>query len=232
MSKTKGHTPVLLTRCSVCFVCRNMVLTCCARSRGLQDMQRPLYMRPLDAIEYGVIDRLVPPQKELEIIDQVLTAYKSQQGSVVSTVLCGAAKSWLLPAAPQDRRGCSGSAHCHCRSRARTCMTRRQDWWRGRRRHFELKSQQCACQQNWVFQRLCALRHALCKSLDEPDIVYLISTLPRCTHSRCTCKHGGFRRLTRASNRKQGTFFAEHCSFDALHSRPLVAVKYQQLGLS
>ncbi len=36
-----------------------------------QDMQRPLYMRPLDAIEYGVIDRLVPPQKELEIIDQV-----------------------------------------------------------------------------------------------------------------------------------------------------------------
>lgn len=34
-------------------------------------MQRPLYMRPLDAIEYGVIDRLVPPQKEMEIIDQV-----------------------------------------------------------------------------------------------------------------------------------------------------------------
>lgn len=39
--------------------------------RARQDMQRPLYMRPLDAIEYGVIDRLVPPQKELQIIDQV-----------------------------------------------------------------------------------------------------------------------------------------------------------------
>jgi hypothetical protein len=37
----------------------------------LQDMQRPLYMRPLDAIEYGVIDRLVPPQKASMMIDQV-----------------------------------------------------------------------------------------------------------------------------------------------------------------
>ena len=40
-------------------------------SHNPQDMQRPLYMRPKDAIEYGVIDRLVPPQKEMEIIDQV-----------------------------------------------------------------------------------------------------------------------------------------------------------------
>ena len=42
-------------------------------------MQRPLYMRPLDAIEYGVIDRLVPPQKELEIIDQVCAHTLSSQ---------------------------------------------------------------------------------------------------------------------------------------------------------
>jgi hypothetical protein len=41
----------------------------------LQDMQRPLYMRPLDAIEYGVIDRLVPPQKASMMIDKVRYAY-------------------------------------------------------------------------------------------------------------------------------------------------------------
>ena len=47
-----------------------------------QDMQRPLYMRPLDAIEYGVIDRLVPPPKQLAMIDSVLTPdqYDKQAG--------------------------------------------------------------------------------------------------------------------------------------------------------
>lgn len=50
-----------------------------------KDMQRPLYMRPKDAIEYGVIDRLVPPQKEVEIIDQVKTPelYDKEAGLVV-----------------------------------------------------------------------------------------------------------------------------------------------------
>ena len=38
----------------------------------LQDMQRPLYMRAADAIEYGVIDRLVPPQKASMMIDKVM----------------------------------------------------------------------------------------------------------------------------------------------------------------
>jgi ATP-dependent Clp protease protease subunit len=49
-----------------------------------KDMQRPLYMRPLDAIEYGVIDRLVPPQRELEIIDQIKSpdAYDKEAGLV------------------------------------------------------------------------------------------------------------------------------------------------------
>ena len=27
----------------------------------MQDMQRPLYMRPQDAIEYGVIDEIIQP---------------------------------------------------------------------------------------------------------------------------------------------------------------------------
>lgn len=38
----------------------------------VQDMQRPLYMRAADAIEYGVIDRLVPPQKASMMIDKVM----------------------------------------------------------------------------------------------------------------------------------------------------------------
>jgi hypothetical protein len=35
----------------------------------LQDTQRPLYMQPRDAIEYGVIDGVVTPEKQ--IIDEV-----------------------------------------------------------------------------------------------------------------------------------------------------------------
>lgn len=60
----RGHPQFL------CFLILQQVLQFlhCATS---QDMQRPLYMRPLDAIEYGVIDRLVPPQKEMKIIDTV-----------------------------------------------------------------------------------------------------------------------------------------------------------------
>ena len=38
----------------------------------LQDMQRPLYMQPRDAIEYGVIDGIVTSEKE--IIDEVKSA--------------------------------------------------------------------------------------------------------------------------------------------------------------
>lgn len=40
----------------------------------LQDMQRPLYMQPKDAIEYGIIDGIVKPQTD--IIDEVM---KSEQ---------------------------------------------------------------------------------------------------------------------------------------------------------
>jgi hypothetical protein len=43
-----------------------------ARLALLQDMQRPLYMRAADAIEYGVIDRMVPPQKASMMIDKVI----------------------------------------------------------------------------------------------------------------------------------------------------------------
>ena len=52
---------------------------CCSIGRSLnrwalclQDMQRPLYMQPLDAIEYGVIDGIVTSEKE--IIDEVKSA--------------------------------------------------------------------------------------------------------------------------------------------------------------
>lgn len=37
-----------------------------------QDMQRPLYMQPKDALEYGVIDGIVTPEKK--IIDDVKSA--------------------------------------------------------------------------------------------------------------------------------------------------------------
>lgn len=37
-----------------------------------QDMQRPLYMQPKDALEYGIIDGIVKPQTE--IIDDVMNA--------------------------------------------------------------------------------------------------------------------------------------------------------------
>jgi len=38
----------------------------------LQDMQRPLYMQPKDAIEYGIIDGIVKPQTD--IIDEVMNS--------------------------------------------------------------------------------------------------------------------------------------------------------------
>lgn len=49
-----------------------------------KDMQRPLYMRPLDAIEYGIIDRLVPNPKQLKIVDTIITPdqYDRQAGLV------------------------------------------------------------------------------------------------------------------------------------------------------
>lgn len=49
-----------------------------------KDMQRPLYMRPLDAIEYGIIDRLVPNPKQLKIVDTIITPdqYDKQAGLV------------------------------------------------------------------------------------------------------------------------------------------------------
>ena len=37
-----------------------------------QDMQRPLYMQPADALAYGVIDGIVTPEKK--IIDDVKSA--------------------------------------------------------------------------------------------------------------------------------------------------------------
>ena len=37
----------------------------------LQDMQRPLYMQPRDAVEYGVIDGIV--RNETSIIDAVMS---------------------------------------------------------------------------------------------------------------------------------------------------------------
>ena len=39
------------------------------RAVGGQDMERPLYMQPKDALEYGVIDGIVRPQND--IIDAV-----------------------------------------------------------------------------------------------------------------------------------------------------------------
>ena len=38
----------------------------------MQDMQRPLYMQPKDALEYGIIDGIVTPEKQ--IIDEVKSA--------------------------------------------------------------------------------------------------------------------------------------------------------------
>ena len=38
---------------------------------AVQDMQRPLYMQPKDALEYGIIDGVVRPQTD--IIDEVLS---------------------------------------------------------------------------------------------------------------------------------------------------------------
>lgn len=38
-------------------------------------MQRPLYMQPADALEYGIIDKVVKSEKEVErIIDEVKSA--------------------------------------------------------------------------------------------------------------------------------------------------------------
>jgi ATP-dependent Clp protease protease subunit len=62
LSKTTGHSTTKLDK----------------------DMQRPLYMRAADAIEYGVIDRLVPPQKASMMIDKVKSAdqYDKEAGLV------------------------------------------------------------------------------------------------------------------------------------------------------
>lgn len=38
-----------------------------------RDMQRPLYMQPLDALEYGIIDGIVKSQSEKNLIDSVRT---------------------------------------------------------------------------------------------------------------------------------------------------------------
>lgn len=38
----------------------------------VQDMQRPLYMQPKDAMQYGIIDNIVTPEKQ--IIDNVKSA--------------------------------------------------------------------------------------------------------------------------------------------------------------
>ena len=50
LSRTTGHSPEKLDA----------------------DMQRPLYMQPRDALEYGVIDGIVTPEKK--IIDDVKSA--------------------------------------------------------------------------------------------------------------------------------------------------------------
>lgn len=36
-------------------------------------MQRPLYMQPKDAIEYGIIDKVITSEKEQQMIDEVKT---------------------------------------------------------------------------------------------------------------------------------------------------------------
>jgi ATP-dependent Clp protease protease subunit len=60
LSRTTGHAPEKLDR----------------------DMQRPLYMQPRDAIEYGVIDAVVTPERQ--IIDDVKGAetYDKEAGLV------------------------------------------------------------------------------------------------------------------------------------------------------
>jgi ATP-dependent protease ClpP protease subunit len=49
LSRTTGHTMEKLDR----------------------DTQRPLYMQPKDAMEYGIIDGIVTPQRKRKIIDDV-----------------------------------------------------------------------------------------------------------------------------------------------------------------
>ena len=48
------------------------------------DMQRPLYMQPQDAIEYGVVDGIVSPQSKTQIIDEVKSGaqYDKEAGLV------------------------------------------------------------------------------------------------------------------------------------------------------
>ena len=43
----------------------SLLLLMCFVLVSLQDLQRPLYMQATDAIEYGIIDRIVKPQTEL-----------------------------------------------------------------------------------------------------------------------------------------------------------------------
>jgi len=52
-----------------------------------RDMQRPLYMQPLDALEYGIIDGIVQSQSEANLIDAVKTGadYVKEAGLRVVT---------------------------------------------------------------------------------------------------------------------------------------------------
>ncbi len=67
-----------------------------------QDMERPLYMQPRDALAYGVIDGIVRPQTD--IIDSV----KNPEAWCGAADLCKDYKIDASPCCPCDCLNCCG----------------------------------------------------------------------------------------------------------------------------